>query len=195
METWRPVVGFEAFYEVSDLGRVRRIVAGGAYRAGRVKSPVISTTRYLMVRLYHGRRAGRTVMVHNAVAAAFLGQRPVGCDVNHKDGNKLNPAATNLEYMTRRQNMEHASRIGLWDYRGSKHRLAKLTDEQAIQIRQRYVAGEKIGPLSREFGVARSQIQNIVHGRSYKHAAIAARLHPVSEAQAVETIAPALMEA
>lgn len=63
--------------------------------------------------------------IHSLVAAAFLGPRPDGCDVNHIDGDKTNNAASNLEYVTRKENMQHAMATGLWtpsaDHMNQKH--------------------------------------------------------------------------
>lgn len=49
-----------------------------------------------------------TVKVHALVAAAFIGERPEGLDVNHKDGDKTNNRACNLEYVTRSENVLHS---------------------------------------------------------------------------------------
>lgn len=52
--------------------------------------------------------------------------------------------------------------------KGEKHTNAKLTDEQAEQIRQRYAAGEYQAPMAKEFGVSQTVISLIVRGGSYK---------------------------
>ncbi len=52
-------------------------------------------------------------MVHSLVADRFIGPRPTGADINHKDGDKTNNCVTNLEYCTRAENMRHAVAMGL----------------------------------------------------------------------------------
>lgn len=61
--------------------------------------------------LYVG--VGGPKAIHRIVAECFLGDKPLGYTVNHKDGNKLNNNIENLEYITRKQNYEHALSTGL----------------------------------------------------------------------------------
>ena len=115
-EEWRPVVGFEKYYEVSSLGRVRRSIDGlrRGIKAGFVLTTNVTKPGYPFVRLYD-RDAKRTysLVVHNLVTAAFLGPKPKGIQVNHVDGDKLNPAVKNLEYVTAGDNQRHAFCLGL----------------------------------------------------------------------------------
>lgn len=126
-EQWRAVVGREDFYEVSSLGRVRsksrvqrKVNRWGAetlFRfTGRVLRPWRDGNGYAVVYLC-GDGARDAVNVHRLVAAAFHGGERPGMDVNHKDGDKANDAASNLEWCTRSENMQHAIRVGLWNNR------------------------------------------------------------------------------
>jgi hypothetical protein len=103
-ETWKSVVG-HAGYEVSDLGRVK-----SSLRGGRILRPGIASNGYPTVAL--GR--GKTRTIHSLVAEAFIGPRPDGQEVRHKDGNRRNPAALNLSYGTRTQNIYDAVAHGTW---------------------------------------------------------------------------------
>lgn len=107
-EEWRPVEGFPR-YEVSDLGRIRR--AG----TGRLMAVRYSRRRYGAVHFPAGDGSGRYVdfYIHRLVAAAFIGPRPEGKEVNHKDGNRRHNAVSNLEYCTRSENIRHAGKIRL----------------------------------------------------------------------------------
>lgn len=101
-EEWRDYRGGP--YAVSNLGRVRN--------GERLKKPSVSGNGYLIFGLF---RAGQrtNVLVHRAVAEAFIGPCPAGLQVNHIDGNKQNARADNLEYVTRSENGQHATRTGL----------------------------------------------------------------------------------
>lgn len=112
VEEWRPAVGFEGWYEVSDLGRVRRLRTRSRLNAPLVLAPFLCSGGYLMVTLRTD-RGDKARLVHRLVAAAFIGEPPVGHEVNHLDGVKVHCASSNLEYATHSENMKHAYATGL----------------------------------------------------------------------------------
>ncbi len=113
IEVWKEVPGYEGFYSVSNLGRVRRDAVGQGARAGYIlKATVSRPVGYLRVGLVRDGKQ-KTRFIHNLVANAFLGPYPDGQCVNHKDGNKLNNLPGNLEYMTLGDNNRHAWQIGI----------------------------------------------------------------------------------
>jgi hypothetical protein len=164
-EVWRPVVGWKNIYDVSNLGRIRRVLAAHGTHAGRVLKPWPATGGYLYVILQHrGRKA--EIAVHRIVAASFLGRCPLRFDVNHKDGNRANPQLDNLEYLSRGDNHRHAYRIlkrTVVSRTGETNGNSKLTQEQVAEIRRRYVRG-KISQqsLAAEFQVNQTMIGFII---------------------------------
>lgn len=103
LETWRPVVGWEGRYEVSDRGRVRSTLRG-------VITPQINGG-YLNVGLFRGTR--RTwARVHRLMAQAFLEPRPGEDIVRHLDGNPLNNRLDNLAWGTTSDNLRDQVRHG-----------------------------------------------------------------------------------
>lgn len=116
-EVWRPVVGYEGAYEVSNLGRVRSLdrwierVTGARQRLrGRILS-IQFDGRYESVRLKLG-GAGRTVRVHQLVTEAFIGPRPDGMEVCHDDGDPRNNRVDNLRYDTHAANSQDRIKHG-----------------------------------------------------------------------------------
>jgi len=99
MEQWKDIPGYEGRYQVSDLGRVRGVK--GSLR------PQPQNSGYLVVHLYlDGVR--RVRLVHTLVAEAFVNGWFAGAEVNHRDTKKVNNCATNLEWVTRSKNIQHA---------------------------------------------------------------------------------------
>jgi hypothetical protein len=107
--------------------------------------------------------------VHVAVANAFLGPCPEGMEVNHKNGNKKYNNVTNLEYMTRQQNVQHAYDTGLGaGIRGEKNVSSKLTYRQVRRIRIRYKEGNSSqADLANRYGVTQSAVKNIVNNKTW----------------------------
>lgn len=101
-EIWRTIKNFPA-YEVSNFGNVRR--------GANLLAPFPDKDSYLCVYLYRAGVKRENIRVHTLVAEAFHGRKPKNKEVNHKSLVKTNNRADNLEYLTRRQNMQHFWRL------------------------------------------------------------------------------------
>lgn len=99
-EKWRPVVGFEGKYAVSDRGRVRSL------HTGRLLVQRLWNSGYPSVQLWAGNKA-HSRSVHRLMGEAFLGLVH-GLQVNHIDGDKENNRLENLEIVTASENLKHA---------------------------------------------------------------------------------------
>jgi hypothetical protein len=116
-EEWRPVVGHEGWYEVSNLGRIRRTTPGPGTYPGRILKTGAGGTGYQPVRVEHEGK-WTSGPVHRLVALAFLPPTTSErTEVDHKDGNKQNNRPDNLEWVTHGENMRR------W---GERKRLARL---------------------------------------------------------------------
>lgn len=114
LEEWKDIKGFEGWYQVSNLGNVRRIApVNGSPRCRNLK-PWINTRGYSHITL--NVHCKKTVFrLHRLVAEHFIGKpNELQTDVNHIDGNKQNNAVSNLEWCTRSENMKHAIKTGLF---------------------------------------------------------------------------------
>ena len=169
-EIWKPVVGFEGWYDVSNRGRIRRLYNGGE-DGWRILKPSINQTGtgYYQVSLSKNGKVQRNTLVHIVVAEAFNGPRPPGLLVLHRNGKSLECNEGNLYYGTHQQNMADRVTHGTSN-RGQRHGMSRLTNAQAADIRARYKPG--MGPaLSREFGVSKQTITRIVAGTTWQYAA------------------------
>lgn len=116
---WRKIEGFEDCYEVSNDGLVRSIdryvrSKGGSVqlRNGVMLKQTESNAGYLRVCLRNG-GSEKNASVHRLVAAAFVPNEHGKEQVNHKDGDKHNNNASNLEWASPKENISHAIRLGL----------------------------------------------------------------------------------
>jgi hypothetical protein len=103
---------------------------------GRMKWPQ-ERGGYLSVQLHDGGRKQHH-LVHRLVALAFLGEPPEpGMEVNHRDGNRSHNRATNLEWVTRSENITHAFENDLFGPRHGEHaHHAKLTEADVLEMRR-----------------------------------------------------------
>lgn len=117
-EEWKSVKGFEGYYEVSNLGRVRSLdlnlphntsKTGTQFMKGRVKNTRLSRSGYVICDLYKNKKA-YTKYVHRLVAEAFCPFREGAHEVNHKDENKQNNVYTNLEWVTHKENNNYGTK-------------------------------------------------------------------------------------
>jgi hypothetical protein len=108
-ERWKTVDGFET-YEVSDLGRVRRIGVDVCNRKSKVLKYDLDSRGYLKITLYYkGIRKG--LFVHRLVAKAFLPNPKSLPEVNHL-GENGDCRASKLEWRSKQGNMQHAVQTG-----------------------------------------------------------------------------------
>lgn len=172
-ETWKSVVGYEGRYSVSNLGRVRRDLTSPGARAGKILRSRYDKDGYEQVMLHAG-DGGRDRKVHQLVLAAFVGPRPKGHEVNHRDGGKANNVLLNLEYVTHRDNIDHARRILKRSFRpplkrGSEAPLAKLDEGRVRRLRKKAAAGVSTSQLATEFGISTGNVRKIVRRNTWKH--------------------------
>ena len=113
-EVWKDIPDYEGSYQVSNMGRVRgldRVIAikDGSMRKhkGKVLKLYLGNTGYERAMLYDDNGAINKT-VHRLVLETFKPHVDMNdLQVNHIDGNKLNNHLTNLEWLTRRDNMLH----------------------------------------------------------------------------------------
>jgi len=108
-EIWKDIQKYEGLYQVSDLGRIKRIAPEANTYVGKIIKP-IKINGYVFVNLYsQGKR--RCHKIHKIVAESFLGSRPLGKQINHKNGNKEDNNLNNLEWVTPKENTFHSWNI------------------------------------------------------------------------------------
>ena len=154
METWAKIKGFEN-YEVSESGFVRNTITG------KVLKPTLNTWGYPSITLCaDGKR--KYVPVHRLVAVTFI-PNPEGLpEVNHLDENKTNNAVWNLEWTTKKANINHGTRT------------ARAREKMFKRVAQYLPNGDllKVWSSAKEAeqeGFCHSAISECCHGKRKSH--------------------------
>ena len=110
---------------------------------------------------------GKVVRTHQIIAHRVFGAACIGKQVNHKDGDKLNNASSNLELVTLADNMKHAQENGLYlGNTGEQSPNSKLTEDKVSYIRS---SGKVSTELARELGVSPRTIRGVRKRETWKH--------------------------
>lgn len=175
-EIWKAIEGYEGLYEVSNLGRVRnldKVDSMGRFWKGKILTACQQRGNYLYVQLSKDGKQ-KPMKIHRLVAKAFIPNPDNKPQVNHKDCNKANNRADNLEWVTNQENIDHGKRNGRFKGRsnpGSSNGRAKLTESDIIEIRRTCVKGSReygMVALGEKYGVSSTQINRIVSGESWQ---------------------------
>lgn len=110
-EEWKDIVGYEGLYQISNLGRVKALHYHRGKSVGKkCLSPRFPKDRYPYVGLCKDNHV-KHAYIHRLVAEYFVPNPDGKPQVNHKDGNKSNNKAENLEWVTPRENTLHARNV------------------------------------------------------------------------------------
>ncbi len=146
-------------YIVSSDGQV----GSRKYGKFRVLRPIFDGSGYPNVVLFWG-GTKRMWKIHILVAEAFLGPKPSPKhEVNHKNGDKTDARDSNLEWVTRLENMRHYTHVlGHRAARGEASGRAKVTEADVREIRRRCAAGEFQRVVGADYGLTQGSVGLIV---------------------------------
>ena len=165
METWKAIPGFEGQYEISDQGRCKNVGSGPGIVTGHILKPLRTIHGYTQYRLG---KYEKPKTIHSLVLLAFVGQRPIDFDINHKNGVKDDNRLENLEYVSKSDNCIHMTHV-LGKRRGESHGNAKLTDDAVREIRRLYATGLSQYKIATRFQITRPNVGYIVRRIAWSH--------------------------
>jgi len=161
-EEWKPIYGYEELYEISSFGRVKR--------NNKILKNKNAGNGYKSVVLYKN-NIPKYSYIHRLVATAFL-ENPLNKeDVNHKDSNRENNVVYNLEWCTRKENIQHCIKAGRFNNeskgrKGEAQNNSILTEKDVLKIRSSSLSRKE---LSKIYGVGTNNIHEILHRNTWKH--------------------------
>lgn len=135
-EEWRDVEGYEGYYQISNLGRVKSF----KHKSPRIMKPHHDKKGYARLIL---RKSGKDIpnLVHRLVAKAFIPNPQNLPEVNHKDENPSNNVLTNLEWCDKKYNNNYGTKIE----RGVANRDARaIGDKNSMAVLQLDINGNLI---------------------------------------------------
>ena len=143
VEIWKDVVGYEEFYMVSDLGRLKSLKRKSnnfqsiVYKKEIIKKQAVISKGYLSTSLTDKFKKTKTKYIHLLIGEAFLGHNPDGTTkliVDHIDNNPLNCNILNLQIITHRENCSK-DKIGSSKFVGVHYRKNRGSWIASISIR------------------------------------------------------------
>lgn len=174
-EIWRPIEGFSR-YEVSNFGKVKcqdymtqsRSVNGNAYKKrvnGKVLAERTKDNGYVYTCIVDDSLVPKTVHVHRLVAKAFIPNPENKPFINHIDNIRANNFVSNLEWCTRRENINHMLKQNRQAF-GERAGSSKLKVKDVLFIRESKLKREE---LSKMFGINKCYIRNIKKKITWKN--------------------------
>lgn len=177
-EVWKPVVGYEGLYEVSNLGRVKSLarkingVCNNLPCVYTKKEKILKTDEpsgYHRVMLWYKDKKERK-QVHRLVLESFIGPCPEGMECCHSDGDPSNNRLDNLRWDTHSNNQYDCIKHGRHvDNKGENNGMSKLKDGEVWLIKKLLLNGIKRDKITEMFKISPQNLVNIIKNRTWKH--------------------------
>lgn len=175
-EIWKDVVGYEGFYQVSSIGRIKslgRILVNSRGYSVPIPVKILKPQkrgRYLKIDLTNINSETSQLAIHRLVAMAFCENTYNYPVVNHKDSDPSNSHFYNLEWCTYKHNTHQWMFVEKRGRSGANHPNTTLTIEQVNQIRD---IGKNNGittrDIAKKFGVSQYCIVSIINRKTWKN--------------------------
>lgn len=166
MEVWKDIEGYSG-YLISSNGNVKSLKTNRLLKSHR--HPITGYPHLTINKTDSD--LFKTVLVHRLVAKFFIPNPENKPQVNHKNCIKTDNRVENLEWVTKKENCEHAAINNLYR-QGVQHHFTKLTPEEVKEIRWLYKQGGITQKsLGKTFGVTKAAIRFIIIRKNWKSVA------------------------
>lgn len=161
------IVGYEGLYTCDEYGNIFSCGTSINRRKKLMKQNIKNGYYYVCLTDINGKPSKK--YVHRIIAQSFIDNQNNKKEVNHIDCNKLNNNIMNLEWTTRKENLQHSYDNGL-KREHEKHGMAKLTKNEVLKIRKLYKSKKySYRQLSEMYNVSMSCISMIVTNRNWRN--------------------------
>lgn len=172
-EIWKDIPSYEKLYQISNCGKIERLIGYQCNKKRSLKSKKINKYGYLMVCLCKNNKC-KYFYIHRLVLEAFVGPCPSGMECRHLDGKPSNNRLYNLEWTTHNENMKDKIKHktiynGENNKKGSDHPNSKLINNDIFKMREMNKNGFSIKEIAELFNVCYSSAQKIIKRKSWKH--------------------------
>mgnify|MGYP004417315998 CR=1 FL=1 len=162
-ELWKPIVGFESNYLISNWGRIISLPRNGVSNQPKILFPYLSKFGYYRIKLSKNNQYNWN-LVHRLVAQAFLPNIHNKTQINHIDGNKQNNRFNNLEWCTAKENKMHSIDVL------KRRPYTKLSEKEVLEIRSKYKSGKYFQTdLASLYNIKQTHVSSIVNHHCWKH--------------------------
>lgn len=164
-EIIKDIKGFEGRYTISNLGIVRSKLTGI------VMKPNITKFGYARINLRKAKsREYKSYFIHRLVASHFLANHNNLPEVNHKDCNRLNNEVTNLEWISKENNIRYSFIYGSASHKGLRNPNSKLNEQDIKAIKALHKTNRFYNTQIAEiFKVSSSTIDNIINNVTWSN--------------------------
>ena len=128
MEIWKDIQGYEGLYQVSNMGRVKRLETYVKHKNGNrlVKEKILTTQTHKYQSVFLSNNHIKQHYIHRLVAEHFLPNPKNYPVVMHLDNNPKNNNISNLQWGTYSMNSKHAVKTGVWNNQFTINKLSKI---------------------------------------------------------------------
>jgi len=169
IEIWKPIIGYEKIYEISNFGRVKSLKRKGR-PVQKIMTPTIEKRDGYSIVCLHKNKKQKNHRVHKLVLEAFEPKLKKQF-INHKDGNKTNNNLINLEWCTPKENAQHCRKNNLqYTPKGEELPHSKLTENKVREIRELYnLKKYSLSEIDNMIDVGKGSVFNVVHNNTWRH--------------------------
>lgn len=172
MEEWKDIEGYKGLYQISNLGRVKslsRVNPYGRKVKERILKSQLDSNGYPYVSLWN-RNKRKAIRIHQLVGKYFISNLMNLSELNHIDGIKSNFSISNLEWVSRKENVAHAMKNGLLNIFGENNPHSQLNQLDICSIRQEYSDGKlSQKQLAERYNTTQSNISLIISRKRWKN--------------------------